>query len=694
MPANDDTLPLDENIQETQPAYNMPIYGIKGTISLSANVSVPYFSALLDLKRITGELKTHEETAPSLENVYTLTELFQREINGDRVQHEIVDGFLRAPDKIKFFNSLTIVLLPKDKNGKILELFPNTTDDKLKFEDDAFDRSFARDTIKHSLFGGVQFSVAKSADIARLRWDTKRIDAVAVDGQHRLKALKLWMQSRNNEVTEVERPTRISVLFLLLHQSAGFSSTSSTNSIKTIAREIFTDLNKNAKEVDLATQIILDDRNLESCCVRSLITPRTGQSSDKQLPLSLLRWREANNRFDNSWYLNSLVNLHLIVEDVIGLSLPAEPMDSGKVQNYIGKLEAALGKRDAQGSKTLQVNGKSLKDHYRENYFDLAEGDNTDTPVAPFSAIPSSYLKEAVNGFQENYATWLLKLLREFKPYKTILDYADTNGIVEGEFAKFLAQPKTAREQLIKELEQKYGDSWYDTVVGRHELAIQAVKSYRDTALGEQWAFKTLFQKAFVRLGKQIELGLTNPERESIGTNIDDMLTFFNRLYDANLLRIYSPISGISHSLWTSIAVNPGNRKIRVNAQTEARIEALLRLWYFGYRYLVVNKIDTNLEDWAKTTFGGISPKSAHSIWLCSDDAQSLLALFSENAISLEPTKFSTALTQEAQADVSRKVARTRLVAILEAGWAAHISPQAPHNLAPAPTPREDDSMI
>jgi hypothetical protein len=653
-------------------------------------VSVPYFSALLDLKRVTTELKTHEETAPSLDNVYTLAELFQREINETRVQHEIVDGFLRAPDKIKFFNSLTVVLLPKDDTGKILENFPTYEDERLKIEEDRFDQSFSRPTVNHAIFGGVQFSVSQAASIARLRWDSKRIDAVAVDGQHRLKALKLWMQSRNNELTEIEKPTRISVLFLLLHPNAGFNTTSQATSIKSISREIFTDLNKNAKEVDLATQIILDDRNLESCCVRSIVTPRTVQMSDHLLPLSLLRWREANNRFDNSWYLNSLVNLHLIIEDAIGLHLPSEPMNPNKVRGYIRELEAALGKPDATGAKSLTVEGISLMTHYNQSYFDLTDEEGADTPVAPFSAIPSLYLREAVDGFKTNYAPWLLKILRGFKPYSEIIKYAETNGIVEGEFAKYLAQPQSAKLQLKKELEHKYQESWYDIVVGRHERAIAGIKAYRDTGLGEQWAFKTVFQKAMVRLGKQVELGLSAGEKASMGVGVDDLLNFFGKLYDANLLRIYSSAEGMSHGLWTCIAVNPGNLRIRVSAQTEARIESLLRVWYFGYRYLQANPIPDG--DWARATFNAISPKNAHAAWLCSNDIRTLLDLFEKEAIVLDPLRLPETLEGEARKETERKIARNRLIEIARAGWSVAVNGAAPH--AEAVARNDDDSMI
>ncbi len=105
--------------------YNVPIYGIRGEFSLSSAVKVPYFTCLMDLNRVTQELKTHEEVNPSLDTTYSLAELFQRQIDIERVKREIVDGYLRLHNKIKFFNSLTIVLLPKNQDGKIVSEFEN-----------------------------------------------------------------------------------------------------------------------------------------------------------------------------------------------------------------------------------------------------------------------------------------------------------------------------------------------------------------------------------------------------------------------------------------------------------------------------------------------------------------------------------------------------------------------------------------
>jgi hypothetical protein len=654
------------NTEEDTRDYNLPLYGQKGEYSLSATVRVPYFMALMDLKRVTKELKTHEEVSPSLETNYNLVELFQRNIDPDRVQKEIVDGYLKNPHKLKFFNSLTIVLLPKDSTGKIVkdfETYPNNDPEIPYQHGNQFDEFFANKEWERQVFGGVQFVSTHSASLSRLRWDSKRVDAVAVDGQHRLKALKLWMEKKNNELVEVEKATRIPVIFLLLDSTAGFKTAGSQNSgIKAIAREIFSDLNKNAREVDMATQIILDDRSVASCCVRSLITDSTCSDDEKLLPLSLLRWQEANNRFDQKYYLNSLVNLHLIVEDLLDLEPPLkDPMNKNKALDFIRKASLQLG---TGSPRRIEDRGIDLEEFYKKEFLD-EEGD----PTAPLTGIPPQFLPAAVDGFKEHFSGWMLRILRDFKPYKDLIQYARHQNLIKGEFSQFLAQPKEHRIQLQNELASIHGERWNHLIFGQHIDHIEKIKGLKDS-LGEQWAFKTIFQKALIRLGKKLFFDAPVEDRERLGT-VDDFLDFMGRLHDHNLLRVLSVLPDESHKLWTFIAVNFGNEKIKVASTSEKRIQAVLTLWYYGYRYalhqgrkLSFEKDDDEFISTNEilTKFG---TKGAQAMWpLIYDHYQDIYNEFKKNCHVIA----GRAELSELSEDKQKKIAKTRLKALFNVG--------------------------
>jgi len=609
-------LPPFNSTTETQTSFNNPIYGQKGEYSLSAYVRVPYFSALMDLKRVTKELKTHEEVTPSLDNSYNLVELFQRNIDPVRVSREIVEGYLKNPNKLKFFNSLTFVLLPKDPLGRILADFQDVegSDPAIPYDgQDEFDSFFSNASATKSVFGGVQFVSTQAASLSRLRWDSNTVDAVAVDGQHRLKALKLWMEGNNNELAEIARRTRVPVIFLLLHESVGFVTGASTSTgIRTIAREIFTDLNKNAKEVDLATQIILDDRSLASCCVRSMITEGTCSDHETRLPLSLLRWQDANNRFDQRYFLNALVNLHLIVEDVLDLNPPVrEAMDKKKVLGFIKAAKQVVGTPDPQTGELRLVSSEDqdLEEFYIQRFLD-EDGE----PTAPLSGIPPQFLGSAVEGFTSRYAHWMLRILREYRPYAKLLDYARQNNLIEGQFSQYLAQPRDHRAQLDNELEAQHGENWKDLVIGRHERFIEREikKIGASDGRGEEWAFKTIFQKAILRFAKNLFVSAPDDQREKLGS-VDDYIEFLNQLFDFNLLRVLAPLPGESYLLWTFLSVNYGSNKIKVASTSERRIQAYIGLLYYSIRLAKREGKSLVLE--TEDNEATVSPEQLEKLW-------------------------------------------------------------------------------
>ena len=661
---------LNTDTQKEMRDYNLPLYGLRGEFSLSGNVKVPYFSCLMDINRVTRELKTHEEVSPSLDTVYSLVELFQRQIDIDRVRREIVDGYLRAPNKIKFFNSLTVVLLPKNEEGKIASSFEDYDNNDPPVPDQKcgqFDNNFSLENTgtKKAVFGGVQFVTTTSEGISRLRWDNNRTDAVAVDGQHRLRAIKEWMQGKNQQLSEIERPTRIPIIFLLLHEAAGFvgAANGATAGIKGIAREIFTDLNKNAREVDLATQIILDDLSIESCCVRSLVTDSTCSDDDVLLPLSLLRWQEANNRFDHRYYLNSLVNLHLLVKDLLGLKA-IEPMNKSEVLGFIGAVSKLLG---TGNPRQLIHQGQSLEEYYKSAFFEEGE----EEPVAPFSGIPSHYLPSAVEGFKQYFSPWLLSLLKKFKPYDEIITYAKTNNLIQGEFGQYLSQPRSHQEILSKDLIHKHGEHWRKIVIDDHSAAIEKIKAVGDEGLGEQWAFKTIFQKAMVRFGRTLFVQVAEDERQRFGT-VEDYIEFLNTLYLANVLRVRAELPGATHGLWTFIAVNYGNRKIKVSATSEARILGLLTLWYFGLRYAVTENrtiVVGGAAGEGEVTLTEIlkyfSTKGSQAKWpTANDQYRSLLELFSGSS-NAQIIKGGTAAISQEECD---KIGKLRMEQVFVEG--------------------------
>ena len=134
---------------------------------------------------------------------------------------------------------------------------------------------------------------------------------------------------------------------------------------------------------------------------------------------------------------------------------------------------------------------------------------------------------------------------------------------------------------MLKEQEIAKDSDWFKREIITPQNDIADMKQ-------NQWAFKAIFQKAIVRLGKIVEFDHRG-EDENLG-DINDVLSFLDNLYDRGILEIRKDISELPLSLWTFIALNPGNQKIKVTRAVEDRIFSILLLWYYGNRKLQQDK--------------------------------------------------------------------------------------------------------
>jgi hypothetical protein len=556
---------------EDKSRFNKPLYGSTASYTLSEGISLPYVVSLVEINRAIDELKIAEQIPASLDTQWSLKELFQREIDEKRVEDDIVKGYLLDPRKLKFFNAITIVLMPKGDDGKIKDNFDISSEmnpPPIPWDGtDPEDEQWNHEEAKVANFDGVQF--VSIGTQARLRWDEKKVLAVAVDGQHRLWALRTFRENqkfRGGTLRKDEEKTKIPIMFVLLHPDAGYQNLQSEAdaSIRGIARELFTDLNKNAKTVDKARELILDDRSINARCVRTLVTETTGKDSQDKLPLSLIRWQDDQNKFDSSYYLNSLVHLDSLVLATLDLKPPRDPMEKKQVTAFIDSIDSTLGINENK----VQYEGRTLEDYYIEDFCEDGE------PVTPLARIPENYLDSAIEGFKVNFRPWFVKLLLEFKPYHNLLQYAREHNLIEGTFGKYQAQTSKHKAN-IREQENSRDIDWHNREILTHEKAIAMMKD-------SQWAFKVIFQKAIVRLGRTVEFEYKGKDA-NLG-NIEDVLAFLNRLYSKDIFKIDAELKDFNFLLWTFIAINPGNQKIKVTKTVEDNIFSLLSLWYFASR--------------------------------------------------------------------------------------------------------------
>jgi len=287
------------------------------------NFRVPYMSAILNIKEIKDWIQLVVEDSNYVDQDWSVEELYQRDLDQRRVvqiaRHYLGDKQNNRP---AFFNSITVVLMQKDKpqGGYVAPdavsdpNYPNTTPIgpiRICFERNSPGGSYPDD-----------------CSFGTLSWNLQQVRAVAIDGQHRLAAIKNFHE---NDASEAEKSS-VSVLFLVVDKKIGFLAPSYTKDeqIKYM-RSIFIDLNKHAVPVSRSRNILLDDRDPQALMLKSLISPNLSYKStskknrwglkkgrdsefDSNIPLSLVDWHgETRSKIDNGPYLSSILSLDWVV---------------------------------------------------------------------------------------------------------------------------------------------------------------------------------------------------------------------------------------------------------------------------------------------------------------------------------------------------------------------------------------------
>lgn len=310
---------------------------------------LPYMATILRARQAQESLTLVSETPESLVEDWEVDELFQRDLDHGRVV-EMARRYLNpeVATHAPFFNSLTVVLLP-DRS-------------LTKFDAPAL---ASKPGERLAQIGPVSVKW-KDADVpvagsfGLLAWNRRQIRAVAIDGQHRLAAIKTAFSDSPARVQDMS----LSVLFLCLDPKLGLAP---NGDILRLMRQLFIDLNKHAQKVSRAREILLDDLDPQSIALRSTIGKRllfkpsgsldglpTSEDGefDTRIPLELVDWHgEQRAKVDRGPYATSVLALdwaYTALRDSRFLKLPIPEherltADSDSPDDaYFEKLEAIV----------------------------------------------------------------------------------------------------------------------------------------------------------------------------------------------------------------------------------------------------------------------------------------------------------------------------------------------------------------
>lgn len=367
---------------------------------------IPYFSTTMSFKQAAADLRLTHEMPGAHRIRWTISELFQRDIDWARVQNDLFK-YLSSPGRPQFFNAITIALFPYVEQDEVVHSFDSGTAWKSPplGADDRYAKLLEVGPIRLGFHRDWTNFTDPGFLLGRGKWNTDQVHGVAIDGQHRLAAIKEFVRRRGSS------SSRIPVLLLLFDPRVGFVGPGEPD-MTSVMRRLFIDLNKHSKPVSRARTILLDDRDPISRCVRALLSNELApdfaslDNSPPTLPLGLVDWHSEEAKFDRGPYLATVLGLDWAAMLLLGHKPVSDMANFAKIEAQIRSFGHRL-------SVDLGTALERLADN-RER-------------LVPF-AYTDEELDRISGGFARTWNASLVHLLTAFSPYADLIHLRKGDG--------------------------------------------------------------------------------------------------------------------------------------------------------------------------------------------------------------------------------------------------------------------------
>ena len=457
--------------------------------------AIPYFSTTMSMRDAARSLRLSADFPGSDTVRWQLNELYQREIDWPRVERRIVP-YLSAMDGPQFFNSLTIALLPMDRD-LVRSPQPFSSSDfpwsrPSLTNADRFAKILPVGPISCGFWNPWEDFSQAEAKTGQIRWNSDQVFAVALDGQHRLAAIQQFVAGGRYSSVAASGPpdeTSIPVIFVVLDSALGYISPTN-RPVVDVLRVVFIDLNKHAKIPSRARQILLDDKDPASVCVRALVGPALSddlaelKEDPPRIPLSLVDWHTEQAKFDQGPYVTTTLALDWAITELTGAKPVQDLMDYNAFYRQLKALRSAL---------DLDLSGAMARlNEYRKSGsrpFNLLEGED------------DNEIRRIATAFQELWNPVFVKLLTDFAPYRDLIERRSSEGALMLDFSnwyrlryqrqqdKFAGRATQDYERFLGRLDARTPPISQSQFVD----ALDRIEDYKANNL----AFNVVFQRAY-----------------------------------------------------------------------------------------------------------------------------------------------------------------------------------------------------
>lgn len=483
---------------------------------------VKTYLATLTVDELEQDISVYETL--SKDKSWPVSQIIQREVDKIRVSNISKDYVLRPERQVKYFPPLIIAMLPRNVDDTFALTLNYDVENSEQIKEYIFEKSNYRNNPKLKEYfkkadnrgltnGFYLLQVSKVFEFNILCWDKSKYYAVVIDGQHRLESL-IQSKKQNPLISNYYQDIVFVEFSHLIKKLEG-----SISPVE-VVRRVFVDINTNAKRVGIVRQILMDDKDLSSLLVQSLVDSinRDGNSKPKFLKSQVVDWYGESLKHSLP-HITGILALQQIISDYVldGSMSSIEDMRSpNKVKKWVRTLnefflvDKLINKGETKYSDIKPLE-KSLKEYNDQRSFDEEiYDDEIDFKETALFVYDYRTLGVAQDTFENLYQNSIVLFFDEFVPYKEVYTIINENKGFDHNSTIYKALLSSRKKinlnsilkdaivKLKSELEERLNEKYYILL----------------SVLGQKTLFNILFKRIFQTFNQEftedIILGITN----------------------------------------------------------------------------------------------------------------------------------------------------------------------------------------
>lgn len=563
-------------------SYGPQLHVLGGQYTFGQMV-IPYFTAHMTLSEVCDFLQTPAEISQWTDEDEELEALYQRSIDYKRVDRSILPYLSEeSAQRPKFFNSLTVALIPRRSNNFVPYSEPGLSPPANFPRSSNTSNAVQTGPLLLGFYAPFDSANPDTYLLGELCWNKEEIACVAIDGQHRLHALK----KVHELFPDLGENTRISVIFIVPSATLGYRHAYANDyeGVIKLLRSVFIDLNKNAVPVRRSRLILLDDNDPQCILVRRLVFERLQSMSSAQviseenrIPLPLVDWHSDEAKFDQGPYITTVLMLDRVVQTLLDFKAVKDWADTGKVEKQF---------------RALQRFGYQPSDECLARLQEFSTSE--EEWQSPFS-YPFDELQRIQRDVGENLAQIIFYVLTSIDAYKELIRLRFEHDMLSADFSswyeRYVSKDRTDEDQAAFHSVQRHIQAKQPrpNVRAWIEVLERRVPDLKEECL----FFKVVFQDAMFHALKELfKLDLpalgpgemhsrhTQPHRLEWARVLVELLNGFARVEARFWYSSYQfqNSDGVQKLFWLGSLVNAGNLTVDFTNSGMVRTASWLKL--------------------------------------------------------------------------------------------------------------------